>query len=57
VANKWSAMVIGLLEGGPARFGELRSQMAGVSPKMLTRTLRQPRLQSSRRTNHRSAGR
>ncbi len=45
LANKWSALVIGLLERGPARFSVLRASMSGVSPKMLTRTLR--RLESA----------
>ena len=40
LANKWSALVIGLLERGPARFSALQSRMEGVSPKMLTQTLR-----------------
>lgn len=45
LANKWSALAIGLLERGPARFSVLQSRMEGVSPKMLTRTLR--RLESA----------
>jgi DNA-binding HxlR family transcriptional regulator len=45
LANKWSALAIGLLERGPARFTVLQSRMEGVSPKMLTRTLR--RLESA----------
>jgi DNA-binding HxlR family transcriptional regulator len=40
LANKWSALTLGALESGPQRFGELRTRMQGVSPKMLTRTLR-----------------
>ena len=40
VADKWTALVIGALEHGPRRFGELRRKLDGVSPKMLTRTLR-----------------
>lgn len=46
LANKWSAMVIGLLERGSARFTALQQDMPGVSPKMLTRTLR--RLEAAR---------
>lgn len=46
LANKWSAMVIGLLERGSARFTALQHDMPGVSPKMLTRTLR--RLEAAR---------
>lgn len=40
LANKWSALTIGLLEQGPARFTELRAALPGVGPKMLTQTLR-----------------
>lgn len=40
LANKWSALVIGALEDGPHRFGELQRRLQGVSPKVLTQTLR-----------------
>jgi DNA-binding HxlR family transcriptional regulator len=40
LANKWSALAIGALEDGPLRFGELRRRLQGVSPKVLTQTLR-----------------
>jgi DNA-binding HxlR family transcriptional regulator len=40
LANKWSTLAIGALEGGPRRFGELQRQLEGVSPKVLTQTLR-----------------
>ncbi|WP_062434729.1 winged helix-turn-helix transcriptional regulator [Herbidospora daliensis] len=40
LANKWSALAIGALEDGPQRFGELQRLLQGVSPKVLTRTLR-----------------
>ncbi|WP_410595632.1 winged helix-turn-helix transcriptional regulator [Amycolatopsis sp. lyj-23] len=40
LANKWSALAIGALEDGPLRFGELRRRLEGVSPKVLTQTLR-----------------
>ncbi|MDO5065605.1 MAG: helix-turn-helix domain-containing protein [Actinomyces bowdenii] len=40
VANKWSALAIGALEGGPLRFGELQRRLQGISPKVLTATLR-----------------
>ncbi|WP_410606519.1 winged helix-turn-helix transcriptional regulator [Amycolatopsis sp. lyj-109] len=39
-ANKWSALAIGVLEDGSLRFGELQRRLGGVSPKVLTRTLR-----------------
>ncbi|WP_405597268.1 helix-turn-helix transcriptional regulator [Streptomyces sp. NBC_01410] len=40
LANKWSALAIGALEGGPQRFGALQRLLQGVSPKVLTQTLR-----------------
>jgi len=40
LANKWTALAIGALEPGPMRFGALKQLLAGVSPKVLTQTLR-----------------
>jgi DNA-binding HxlR family transcriptional regulator len=40
LANKWSALVIGALEDGPQRFGQVQRMLQGVSPKVLTATLR-----------------
>ncbi|WP_348788748.1 helix-turn-helix domain-containing protein [Leifsonia sp. NPDC080035] len=40
LANKWSALAIGLLEDGPLRFGELRRGLQGISPKVLSATLK-----------------
>ncbi|MEV7816323.1 MULTISPECIES: winged helix-turn-helix transcriptional regulator [Streptomyces] len=40
LANKWSALAIGAMEEGPQRFGELQRRLEGVSPKVLTNTLR-----------------
>ncbi|MFJ5264943.1 winged helix-turn-helix transcriptional regulator [Streptomyces sp. NPDC088387] len=40
LANKWSALALGALEEGPQRFGALRARLQGVSPKVLTQTLR-----------------
>ncbi|MEU8826389.1 helix-turn-helix domain-containing protein [Streptomyces sp. NPDC048636] len=40
LANKWSALAIGAMEDGPRRFGELQRRLQGVSPKVLTQTLR-----------------
>ncbi|MGF6887067.1 DNA-binding HxlR family transcriptional regulator [Nocardia sp. GAS34] len=40
LANKWSALAIGMLEDGPQRFGELQRRLQGISPKVLTQTLR-----------------
>jgi DNA-binding HxlR family transcriptional regulator len=45
IANKWSALAIGALEEGPLRFGELQRRLGGVTPKVLTATLR--RLEST----------
>ncbi len=40
IADKWAAMIVGMLLGGTRRFGELRKSIEGVSQKMLTQTLR-----------------
>jgi DNA-binding HxlR family transcriptional regulator len=40
LADKWSVLLIGALEAGPRRFGQLRDQVDGISEKMLTQTLR-----------------
>ncbi|WP_310742264.1 helix-turn-helix domain-containing protein [Microbispora sp. H13382] len=40
LANKWSALALGAIEDGPQRFGALRARLQGVSPKVLTQTLR-----------------
>ena len=40
LANKWAALAIGALEPGPLRFGELQRRLEGISPKVLTQTLR-----------------
>ncbi|WP_245622307.1 winged helix-turn-helix transcriptional regulator [Devosia epidermidihirudinis] len=40
IADKWAVLVIGLLNGGTRRFGEMRKSIEGVSQKMLTQTLR-----------------
>lgn len=40
VASKWTALIIGALEGEPQRFGELKRRLDGISQKMLTQTLR-----------------
>ncbi len=38
--NKWSALAMEAMEEGPVRFGELQRRLRGVSPKVLTQTLR-----------------
>lgn len=40
VASKWSALAIGALLNGRMRFGELQRHLDGISPKVLTSTLR-----------------
>ncbi|MEU6078974.1 helix-turn-helix domain-containing protein [Streptomyces sp. NPDC047108] len=40
LSNKWAALAIGAMEDGPQRFGVLQRQLQGISPKVLTRTLR-----------------
>ncbi|MGB4777298.1 winged helix-turn-helix transcriptional regulator [Microbacterium sp.] len=40
VANKWAALAIGALAEEPLRFGALQRRLEGVSPKVLTATLR-----------------
>ncbi|WP_130839417.1 winged helix-turn-helix transcriptional regulator [Corynebacterium neomassiliense] len=40
LANKWSALILGALEEGPLRFGELKRKLEGVSPKVLSQTLK-----------------
>jgi len=40
IADKWTVLVIGLLEDGPRRFSDLQRGIEGISQKMLTQTLR-----------------
>jgi DNA-binding HxlR family transcriptional regulator len=40
VGDKWTVLIIGLLEGEPKRFSELQREIGGISQKMLTQTLR-----------------
>lgn len=46
IANKWSALIIGILENGPQRFGAIQRHLEGVTPKVLSATLK--RLENSR---------
>jgi DNA-binding HxlR family transcriptional regulator len=41
VGDKWSILVIALLDEGTRRFSELRREIDGISQRMLTLTLRQ----------------
>jgi DNA-binding HxlR family transcriptional regulator len=38
--DKWAALVLACLEGGPRRYSELRIPLARISPKVLTQSLR-----------------
>jgi DNA-binding HxlR family transcriptional regulator len=39
VGDRWTALIVGVLEDGPQRFSVIRDSM-GISPKVLTQTLR-----------------
>jgi DNA-binding HxlR family transcriptional regulator len=41
IADKWTGLVLGALDGKTERFGKLRREIDGVSQKMLTHTLRE----------------
>jgi len=41
IADKWTTLIVGLLEAHPKRFSELQRQIEGISQKMLTQTLRE----------------
>jgi DNA-binding HxlR family transcriptional regulator len=40
IADKWTVLVVILLEGDVKRFSQLRREIEGISQKMLTQTLR-----------------
>jgi DNA-binding HxlR family transcriptional regulator len=40
LAGKWSAAIIRALAGGPLRYNRLLERVDGISPRMLTVTLR-----------------
>ncbi|MEV5437756.1 helix-turn-helix domain-containing protein [Streptomyces sp. NPDC052682] len=40
LSDKWVSLVVAALRTGPMRYSELSRRVAGVSPKMLTQTLR-----------------
>ncbi|MEO6325584.1 MAG: helix-turn-helix domain-containing protein [Thermoanaerobaculia bacterium] len=40
IADKWTALVVGALNDGTMRYGELQRRVSGISQKMLTQTLR-----------------
>ena len=40
ISDKWTVLILGLLEDGPKRFSRLKREIGGISQKMLTQTLR-----------------
>jgi DNA-binding HxlR family transcriptional regulator len=40
IGDKWTVLIVGILERGTFRFGTLRREIEGISQKMLTQTLR-----------------
>jgi DNA-binding HxlR family transcriptional regulator len=41
IGDKWTLLVVGMLDNGPQRFTALRHSVPGISQRMLTLTLRQ----------------
>jgi DNA-binding HxlR family transcriptional regulator len=41
VGDKWSTLIVAVLEDGPLRYTDLQRQIPGISQRMLTHTLRQ----------------
>ena len=50
IGDRWTVLIIGTLQHGPQRFGELKTRVDGISQKMLTQTLR--RLEEHRKSPH-----
>jgi DNA-binding HxlR family transcriptional regulator len=40
VTDRWTPLIVSALEEGPLRFGRLRERVGGITPKVLTETLR-----------------
>lgn len=40
VGDKWTVLIIGILDEGPKRFSEIRLAIGGITPKVLTSTPR-----------------
>jgi DNA-binding HxlR family transcriptional regulator len=40
IGDKWSLLILGILDDSPLRFTALRDSVPGISHRMLTRTLR-----------------
>ena len=41
IGDKWTVMVVGVLEEGPLRYNEIRRAVDGISQRMLTLTLKE----------------
>jgi len=41
IGDKWTVLVVGVLEQGPLRYNEIRRAVDGISQRMLTLTLKQ----------------
>ena len=40
IGDRWTVLIMGVLDGGPRRFTEIAAEVEGISQKMLTQTLR-----------------
>lgn len=40
IGDRWTVLIVGILEGGTHRFSALRDAVGGITPKVLTQTLR-----------------
>ena len=40
IGARWTVFIVNALANGPMRFGELRERVQGITPKVLTETLR-----------------
>lgn len=40
IGARWTVFVVNALEGGPMRFTELKAHIQGITPKVLTETMR-----------------
>jgi DNA-binding HxlR family transcriptional regulator len=40
LGDKWTLLVVGMLESGPIRYTELKNRVPGISQRMLTLTLK-----------------
>lgn len=40
IGGRWTVLIVGVLEDGTKRFSEVRDAVGGITPKVLTQTLR-----------------